>query len=57
MDDLTAAYEKYAGLTQFATSLVGPSEAPDVVSIVILRCITRRRWHAIENQRAYLFTN
>jgi RNA polymerase sigma factor (sigma-70 family) len=49
-------YAKYAGeLTRFATGLVGPSDAPDVVSAAVLSCMSSRQWPKVVNSRAYLF--
>jgi RNA polymerase sigma factor (sigma-70 family) len=49
-------YVKYAGdLTRFATGLVGPSEAGDLVSSAVLGCLWSKRWSSVRDQRAYLF--
>ena len=49
-------YVKYAeDLTRFATGLVGPGEAADVVSSAVLGCLWSERWSFVEDQRAYLF--
>jgi RNA polymerase sigma factor (sigma-70 family) len=49
-------YVKYAAdLTRFATALVGPWEACDVVSAAMLRCLWSKRWSSVQDQRAYLF--
>ena len=49
-------YGKHAEeLTRFATGLVGPQDAPDVVSAAVLACIFSKRWPGVENPRAYLF--
>ena len=49
-------YEKHADeLTRFATGLVGPSDAPDVVSGAVLDCLASSRWHMASNRRAYLY--
>jgi RNA polymerase sigma factor (sigma-70 family) len=49
-------YGKHAEeLTRFATGLVGPQDAPDVVSAAVLACMSSRQWPAVDNQRAYLF--
>jgi RNA polymerase sigma factor (sigma-70 family) len=54
--DPEEAYRRYAEeLTRFATGLVGPSDAPDVVSAATLRCFTSEGWPAVSDQRAYLF--
>jgi RNA polymerase sigma factor (sigma-70 family) len=42
-------------LTRFATSLVGPHEAQDVVSEALLRCLWSSGWDEVVNQRAYLY--
>lgn len=49
-------YRKHADeLTRFATGLVGPSEAQDVVSAAVFRAMTSRQWPEARNRRAYLF--
>jgi RNA polymerase sigma-70 factor (ECF subfamily) len=49
-------YRKHADeLTRFATGLVGPSNAPDVVSEAVLRCMFSKRWPKVIDARAYLF--
>lgn len=49
-------YEKHAGdLVRYATVLVGPDQAPDVVSTVVLRVLKRRNLSDLDNPRAYLF--
>jgi RNA polymerase sigma factor (sigma-70 family) len=49
-------YRKYADeLTRFATGLVGPSDAADVVSAAMLRCFASPTWPSVHDQRAYLF--
>lgn len=56
--DVTEDAEVYAkhrdDLLRYATSLVGPSDAEDVVSTVVLRAIGRRPLAAIENPHSYL---
>ncbi len=50
------AYVKHsADLVRFATGLVGPVEAGDVVSSAMLHCLWSRRWPSVQDQRAYLF--
>jgi len=50
------SYVKYADeLTRFATGLIGPSDAEDVVVSAYVRCVASRRWPLIENRRAYLY--
>lgn len=49
-------YEKHADeLTRFATVLVGPSDAPDVVSGAVLNCLSSAGWRTASNRRAYLY--
>lgn len=49
-------YEKYsADLIRYATVLVGPDEAPDVVSTVVLRVLRRRSLGDFDDPKAYLF--
>jgi len=49
-------YRKHADeLTRFATGLVGPTHAPDVVSEAVLRCMSSPTWSAVVERRAYLF--
>jgi RNA polymerase sigma factor (sigma-70 family) len=48
--------EKHADeLTRFATAVVGPSDAPDVVSEAFLHCVVSRRWPTVFDRRAYLY--
>jgi RNA polymerase sigma factor (sigma-70 family) len=42
-------------LTRFATSLVGPTDAQDVVSDAMVRSMWSDRWDDVANQRAYLY--
>jgi RNA polymerase sigma-70 factor (ECF subfamily) len=49
-------YRKHAEeLTRFATGLVGPSHAADVVSEAVLRCMDSARWAQATEKRAYLY--
>jgi RNA polymerase sigma factor (sigma-70 family) len=49
-------YEKHsADLIRYATVLVGPDQAPDVVSTVVLRVLKRRSLSDLEDPKAYLF--
>jgi len=49
-------YTKHAEeLTRFATGLVGPGQASDVVSTAVLRCLASKRWSRVTDKRAYLF--
>ena len=42
-------------LTRFATSMVGPSDAQDVLSDALVRCMWSGGWDEVVNQRAYLY--
>jgi len=49
-------YDKYAAeLCRFASTLVGPTDADDVVSSVFVRVIASGALAGVDNQRAYLF--
>jgi RNA polymerase sigma-70 factor (ECF subfamily) len=49
-------YEKHADeLVRFATGLVGPSDAPDVLSVAVIKALTSPRWPGVSNRRAYLY--
>jgi DNA-directed RNA polymerase specialized sigma24 family protein len=49
-------YEKHAEeLLRFATILVGPDAAPDVLSAAVLQAIAGKSWPNVENRRSYLF--
>jgi RNA polymerase sigma factor (sigma-70 family) len=49
-------YRKYADeLVRFASGLVGPSGAEDVVANAVLRAVLGSRWLGIDNKRAYLY--
>jgi RNA polymerase sigma factor (sigma-70 family) len=49
-------YRKHADdLTRFATGLVGPSDASDVVSDAVLRCLGSPKWDRVGDKRGYLF--
>ena len=56
-DDQTAAlYAEHADeLIRFATGLVGPSDAPDVVSDALVRLIGSTAWRRGENPPALVF--
>jgi RNA polymerase sigma factor (sigma-70 family) len=50
------AYEKYSDeLVRFATMLVGPSNAEDVVADAVLRVFASPAWETVTNRRAYLY--
>ncbi len=42
-------------LVRYATALVGPNVAADVVSTVVLRVISKRRLTELKEPRPYLF--
>jgi RNA polymerase sigma factor (sigma-70 family) len=49
-------YRKHADdLTRFATGLVGPTHAADVVSEAVLGCLGSPRWPRVIERRAYLY--
>lgn len=49
-------YRKYADdLVRFATGLVGPFDAPDVVTDACLRSFGARSWPTVTNHRAFLY--
>ncbi len=55
MDEVAAVYAKDAdALTRFAASLVGPTDAADVVSKAVLDVLKARPDH-VRNLRAYLY--
>lgn len=47
--------EHSAALTGFATVLVGPDNALDVVSSAVLRALGAPSWGSVMNHRAYLY--
>lgn len=56
MDADAEVYAKHADeLVRFATSLVGPTVAADVVSDALVRTMTSPRWPDVAHRRAYLF--
>ena len=42
-------------LTHFATGIIGPDDASDVVSTAVLRSFTSPSWPGVANHRAYLY--
>lgn len=55
MDD-EQVYRSYSQeLTRYATGLVGPFDAPDVVTDACLKAFGSRRWPEVEDRRAYLY--
>ena len=51
-----ALYRKHAdSLIRLASSMVGSSDAEDVVSEAVLRVMNSRNWANVENKKAYLY--
>jgi RNA polymerase sigma factor (sigma-70 family) len=49
-------YDKYAdALVRFAAGLVGPTDAPDVVSATMLRVLWSSAWEQVRNPQAFLY--
>ena len=49
-------YTKHADeLIRFATGLVGPSRAEDVLSTAVLNAVSSPRWVDVRDKRAYLY--
>jgi len=54
--DNEQAYRSYAvELTRYATGLVGPFDAADVVTDACLKAFSSRKWPEVTNRRAYLY--
>jgi RNA polymerase sigma-70 factor (ECF subfamily) len=54
--DNEAVYRSYsAELTRYATGLVGPFDAPDVVTDACLKAFDARAWPEVADRRAYLY--
>jgi RNA polymerase sigma factor (sigma-70 family) len=54
--DVAQTYERFADeLMRYATVLVGPGDAGDVVADAVLACCARPGWERVEHQRAYLY--
>jgi len=54
--DVGDAYrDNAADLIRYATVLVGPSDAPDVVSDAVLGVMSSGKWDGVDNPRGYLF--
>lgn len=54
--DDVATYRRYADdLIRYATVLVGPADAADVVSDAVLAAFQSPGWPAVDNRRAYLY--
>ena len=54
-DDATLYRALAPELIRFATALVGPSDAPDVLSIAVVKALSSRTWATVTNRRAYLY--
>ena len=56
VDDDVAVYARHADeLTRYATVLVGPHDAPDVVTDAVLAAFASPGWVGVSNRRAYLY--
>ena len=56
VDDDVAVYRRHADeLVRYATALVGPHDAPDVVIDGVLAAIASANWSTVTNRRAYLY--
>lgn len=55
VDDEAIYRQNLDDLVRYATVLVGPFDAEDIVSTVVLRVLARRRLSDLEDARAYLF--
>jgi RNA polymerase sigma factor (sigma-70 family) len=54
--DNEAVYRNYSEeLTRYATGLVGPFDAPDVVTDACLKAFGTRNWPDVVDRRAYLY--
>ena len=54
--DNEQVYRSYAEeLTRYATALVGPADATDVVTDACLKAFDSRSWPEVSNRRAYLY--
>ena len=52
----TEIYRRLAPeLIRFATALVGPADAPDVLSTAFMKAIAAPGWPMVDNHRAYLY--
>lgn len=55
-EDDAELYRKYGDeLVRFASALVGPTGAEDVVATAVLACFSTSRWPTVTNRRAYLY--
>jgi RNA polymerase sigma factor (sigma-70 family) len=56
VDDDVALYRRHADeLIRYATALVGPTDAPDVVTDGVLAAFGSPGWGSVEHRRAYLY--
>jgi RNA polymerase sigma factor (sigma-70 family) len=55
VDDESIFRKNQEDLIRYATVLVGPTRAEDVVSTVVLRILARKRLQDLDEPRAYLF--
>jgi RNA polymerase sigma-70 factor (ECF subfamily) len=54
--DVGDAYrDNAADLIRYATVLVGPSDAPDVLNDAVLGVMSSGKWDGVDNPRGYLF--
>lgn len=54
--DSSEVYRRHADeLVRYATALVGPADAPDVVVDAVVAAFESLAWPTVENQRAYLY--
>jgi len=54
-DDVDAYRRHATELIRYATVLVGPDDAPDVVTDAVLAAFRSAQWATVENRRAYLY--
>jgi RNA polymerase sigma-70 factor, ECF subfamily len=54
-DDVDTYRRHATELIRYATVLVGPDDAPDVVTDAVLAAFGSPQWQAVENRRAYLY--
>jgi RNA polymerase sigma-70 factor (ECF subfamily) len=54
-DDVETYRRHAAELIRYATALVGPDEAADVVTDAVLAAFRSPRWRDVANRRAYLY--
>jgi hypothetical protein len=54
-DDVDTYRRHATELIRYATVLVGPDDAPDVVTDAVLAAFNSARWALVKNRRAYLY--